>query len=222
MPDMAKPGKPQKPALMPPRALVTPDKDNLMLLAQRLTRGLIGLSVALILAAGTVVVLVLTRPSPRYFAVTPALKLIRMTPLDVPQVPPQAVANWAVSTTVDTLSFGFTDWRQTLTRVRDRYSSRAYSQMVSSLSRTLRVIRQHKLEMLVTPTAAAEVVKTGVVNGRYAWLIQFPVLLSFEPHGVVATQHEVANVVVMQVPPTRNPRQIVVAQMVLSQQSGGQ
>ena len=221
MPDTSKPGKAPKPALMPPRASVTPDKDNLLLLAQRLTRVLIGLSVALILAAGIVIALVLTRPAPRYFAVTPALRLIRMAPLNVPQVPPQAVADWAVSTTVDTLSFGFTDWRQTLTRVRDRYSSRAYSQMVSSLTRTLRVIRAHKLEMLVTPTAAAEVVKTGVINGRYAWLIQFPVLLSFEPRGVVTTQHEVANVVVMQVPPTRNPRQIVVAQMVLSQQSGG-
>ncbi len=221
MPDPSKPGKSPKPALMPPKAPVTPDKDNLMRLAQRLTRGLIGLSVALILAVGAVVTLILTRPAPRYFAVTPALRLIRMAPLNVPQVPPQAVADWAVSTAVDTLSFGFTDWRQTLTRVRDRYSSRAYTQMVSSLTRTLRVIRRHKLEMLVTPTAAAEVVKTGVVDGRYAWLIQFPVLLSFEPRGVVTTQHEVANVVVMQVPPTRNPRQIVVAQMVLSQQSGG-
>ena len=202
---------------MPPVPPVAPDKENLMLLANRMVRLALWMGGGLALAIGAIIALVVTRPQPKYFAVTPSLRLIHLTPLNVPEVPPSAVADWAVSTTMRALNFGFTNYRQVLIGVRDRFTQLAYNQLVNSLVPTINIVKKNNLEVILTPTAAPQLIRTGELDGRYAWLYQFKCVRSYEPSGLIATQNLIAQVTVEQVPATRNPRQMVVAQLVLKQ-----
>ena len=212
--------KPPARAPMPPLAPLPVDRDNLLVLAQRLTRALLWMGAAIVLLIVAVIALVVVRPRPSYFAVTPSLRLIHLTPLDKPEVPPSAVADWAVDTTARTFSFGFTNYRQTLIGVRDRYTQQSYNELLASLAQTLSVVKSKHLDIVMTPVSAPVIASTGVLDGRYAWLIQFRCLMSYEPAGIITTQHLVASVTVEQVPATRNPRQVVVAQIVLKQDEG--
>lgn len=208
-------------APMPPLPKIVPDKDNLMILSQRMLKVMFLMGGALVLLVVVVIALVMTRPQPRYFAVTPSLKLIHLDALNRPEVPPEAVADWAVSTTMRALNFGFTNYRQVLIGVRDRFSSQAYNQLINSLVPTLHIVKKNNLEVVLTPVSAPELIQPGEINGRYAWLYQFKVIRSYEPSGLIATQHLIAQVTVEQVPATRNPRQLVIAQMVLKQDTSG-
>lgn len=216
----AKPVKAPTKMPMPPVPPVAPDKENLMVLATRMVRLALWMGGALALSIAAIVGLILTRPKPQYFAVTPSLRLIHLTSLSTPEVPPSAVADWAVSTTTRALNFGFTNYRQVLIGVRNRFTQLAYNQLVNSLIPTIKIVRKNNLEVILTPTAAPQLVRTGELNGRYAWLYQFKCIRSYEPSGTIATQNLIAQVTVEQVPATRNPRQIVVAQLVLKQDQG--
>ena len=211
------PEKAQTKMPMPPVPPVAPDKENLMLLASRMVRLSLWMGGALALSIVAIVGLILTRPKPHYFAVTPSLRFIHLTALDKTEVPPSAVADWAVSTTMRALNFGFTNYRQVLIGVRDRFTQIAYNQLVNSLIPTIKIVKKNNLEVILTPTAAPQLVRTGELNGRYAWLYQFKCIRSYEPSGLIATQNLIAQVTVEQVPATRNAKRIVVAQLVLKQ-----
>lgn len=202
---------------LPPVEPITPNRDNLLLLSQRLTKVMLWMGGGIVLLVLAVVALIMTRPQPRYFAFTPSLRIIHMTALNRPFVPPSAVADWAVSTTMRALNFGFTNYRQVLIGIRDRFTLSAYNQLLSSLAPTIKIIRQHNMEMVLTPTSAPTLVQQGVLNGRAAWLYQFKCIRSYEPAGMVATQYLIAQVTIEQAPATRSARQMVVAQLVLKQ-----
>ena len=198
---------------MPPVPPTTADRDSLMILLRRLIMALFCTGGALLAAIAAIILLVAIRPQPQYFAFTPSLKLIRMDPLDRPVVPPAAVLQWSTTTAMRTLNFGYTNYRQVLTRIQDRYTKQAYTQLIGSLKGTFSVVASKNLDIVASPVSAPVIVKTGVIGGRFAWLVQFRCVESFEPRGVVSTQHLIVNMTVMRVPAYINPRQIVVAQI---------
>lgn len=165
-----------------------------------------------------VVVLLLTRPAPRYFAATPNLKLAPMTPLSKPVMSESGLLNWAAQAVTDTFSIDFVHWRQQLSRVSKNYTHTAFESMLSSLqsSGNLSYIRKNRLSVSVTATKAPVILQKGQIAGAQAWKIQMPLKLSYESsQGVNNTQTLVATLVVKRVSTHQFPRGVAIAQIVL-------
>ena len=165
-----------------------------------------------------VVVLLMNRPAPRYFAATPNLKLAPMTPLSKPVMSESGLLNWAAQAVTDTFSIDFVHWRHQLSRVSKNYTHKAFESMLSSLqsSGNLSYIRKNRLSVSVTATQAPVILQKGQIGGSEAWKIQMPLKLSYESsQGVNNTQTLVATLIVKRVSTHQFPRGVAIAQIVL-------
>ena len=168
------------------------------LLSMSLVVTLILLSVSL-LANGA---LIMSRPAPRYFASTPDLRVLPLTPLDQPRISDPALANWAGNTVIETLSFDFVGYKDQLFSVQDRYTPGAFATLITSLkeNQILSTILERRLILHTSMTGTPHVVSTAITNGRKTWMVEAPLLLSYESsNGVATTQRAMASIVVQRV-----------------------
>lgn len=172
----------------------------------------------LCLSLGVIILLVMTRPAPVFFAATPDLRLAPMVPLDKPLLTQQGLLNWVTETVSNAVSLDFLEWREKLTRTREHFSEPAYKSFLSSLedSGIITMIREKRLSASAVVTQAPVIVASGMTEGRATWRIEFPLLISYESsQGVESTQKLLALVLVRRASTVTTPRGVVVEQVVL-------
>lgn len=165
------------------------------------------------------------RPHSKYFSVTPDLRVIPLQALDKPFISEQGLLNWTSTAVCKTLGLDFVHYRDQLLAVQDDYTPDAFKQVINQLqsSGTLNMVKKQRILMSAIPSAPPVIVNEGVVAGRYAWRIQFPVLVSYETTGSSPTKQAlVATVMVTRVPTAYNPRGVAITQLNLLQGGGSQ
>ena len=181
-----------------------------------------GMALALCAVAAVVVVLVINKPIPRYFAATPDLRLAPLIPLDKPVLTQQGLLNWVTETITNAVSLDFLEWREKLTRSREHFEEEAFKSFVASLnsSGVLDMIRDKRLSVSATITRAPVIVASGLVAGKATWKIEFPLVVSYESsQGVESTQNLMATVLVCRASTVTSPRGVVIQQVVLKRTS---
>ncbi len=182
----------------------------------------VGLVVALCLCMGVTVLLVLNRPTPRYFAATPDLRIAPLTPLSKPVLTEQGLLNWASETITGAMSLNFLEWREKLNSLRGHFNDAAFKSFLESLesSGTLDMIRNKRLSVSAAITRAPIIIASGLLDGKATWRMEFPLLVSYESsQGVEATQHLMATVLVARASTVTTPRGVVIQQVVLKRDS---
>ncbi|MDR3176030.1 MAG: DotI/IcmL family type IV secretion protein [Desulfovibrio sp.] len=189
---------------------------------QRSMKLCFGMTLAVCAALAVVAVLVLTRPTPRYFAATPDLRLAPLVPLDKPVLTQQGLLNWVSETISNAISLDFLEWREKLTRSREHFEGEAFTSFVASLnsSGVLDMIRDKRLSVSATVTRAPVIIASGLVGGKATWKIEFPLVVSYESsQGVESTQNLMATVLVCRASTVTSPRGVVIQQVVLKRSS---
>ena len=182
----------------------------------------LGLVLALMAAIAVIAVLALTRPTPRYFAATPDLRLAPLIPLDKPVLTQQGLLNWVTETISNAVSLDFLEWREKLTRSREHFEEAAFASFVDSLnsSGVLDMIRDKRLSVSASVTRAPVIIASGLVGGKSTWKIEFPLVVSYESsQGVESTQNLMATVLVCRASTVTSPRGVVIQQVVLKRAS---
>lgn len=162
-------------------------------------------------------------PPPRYFAVTPHLRIMRIDGRKEPVLRDGAIRSWMARAVTQTLNLDFVHWRHQLSSVRGDYTHKAFVSMIESLQKSgdLDYIRKKRLSVSATPTRAPIIAATGHIGSVKEWKVQMPILLSFESsQGVVNTQHWIASVLIKQVSTLKYPNSIAIAQIVLCSNGG--
>jgi intracellular multiplication protein IcmL len=189
---------------------------------QRSMKLCLGMTLTMCAALAVIVVLVLSKPTPRYFAATPDLRLAPLTPLDKPVLTQQGLLNWVAETICNAVSLDFLEWRDKLTRSREHFEDEAFKSFVTSLnsSGVLDMIRDKRLSVSASVTRAPVIIASGLVGNKATWKIEFPLVVSYESsQGVESTQHLMATVLVCRAPTVTSPRGVVIQQVVLKRSS---
>lgn len=166
--------------------------------------------------------LVMTRPTPLFFAATPDLRLAPLVPLSKPVLTQQGLLNWVTDTITNAVSLDFLEWRSKLTKTRENFSEAAFQSFLDSLkgSGIIDMIQQKRLSASAVVTQAPVIIASGVLEGRATWKIEFPIIISYESsQGVESTQKLMATVLVRRAPTVTTPRGVVVEQVVLKRDS---
>ena len=182
----------------------------------------LALVLTLLAAVAVIVFLVLTRPTPRYFAATPDLRLAPLIPLDKPVLTQQGLLNWVSETITNAVSLDFLEWRDKLSRVRENFEDEAFRSFLTSLqsSGILDMIRDKRLSVSAVVTRAPVIIASGLVGGKATWKVEFPLVVSYESsQGVESTQHLMATVLVCRASTVTSPRGVVIQQVVLKRDS---
>lgn len=162
--------------------------------------------------------LITHRPMPVYYAATPDMRVVQLVPLNQPYISSSGLLDWSVETVTSTMSFDFLSYQKQLESVRDRYTPKAFSQMIGAIqaSGILAKVKGDRLATSATPTAAPVILGQGLVNGRVAWKIQFPMAITYQgSNGVAGVQKTMVNMIVMRQNTLQYPKGIAVTQVLI-------
>jgi intracellular multiplication protein IcmL len=162
----------------------------------------------------------------------PAIKIIatdemgRVLPLhtlDEPVLDRAQVTNLAASCLMRSLTFNYRHYRQELDQASHCYTTKGWEAFITEISREGGVLKKVVSgNMIATANLreAAILTDQGMLNGRYAWMIQVPLVLTVEKEGAGGTDVWLAEVRVVRVPQTENIDGAAVDSVVIQRSAG--
>ncbi len=159
------------------------------------------------------------RPTPKYFAQTPDLRITPMIALNEPYLQQEGVTSWALGVVTKTLSLSFVDWKTKLTEVSPNFFDKAFSEFVKSLKAAgiVELIESKRLIMNPSPNSSPIIAAKGVnEEGVMSWTIEFPMTISYQSsQDVFLNQLIDVTVVVERVSVLENEQGIKIRQLIL-------
>lgn len=156
-----------------------------------------------------------TRTMPSYYATTHDGKQIRLIPLDEPNLTTDALLDWVKSAAVASYSFDFVNWSESLSNVKSYYTPNGYQNFMKALqaSGSLEGVRSKKLVVSAVQTGTPVILKEGLINSRYSWQVQLPMLISYQSASEVIKQDINMTMLITRVPTLESEKGIGIAQL---------
>lgn len=184
--------------------------------ARLMTRiAVVAMSVAVV-AVGIATYSLTNRPEPRYFATTTDGQIQPLVPLDRPHLSANAVTNFAVQAVTQSLTYDFANYRDDFQRSMQWFTKptgwNSFVQAVQS-SGTLDLVQRRKFNT----TAVAEnavIVREGVQSGKYTWVIQIPINVTYQSASQVTSQKLLVSVLIQRLQTYESPYAVAIEQFV--------
>ena len=102
------------------------------------------------------------------------------------------------------------------------FTAEGWDQFINALasSNNLEAVKAKKLVVSAVATSAPVILQKGILNGRYAWRIQMPMLVTYQSASEFSQQHMTVTMLVSRVDTLNSPRGIGIAQFVSAPASG--
>lgn len=162
-------------------------------------------------------------PAPKYFATSINGRITPLFPLDEPNQSDSAVLQWANQAAIAAYTYNFVNYREELQASSGFFTSEGWTQFLEALqeSNNLDAVKAKKLIVSAVATRAPVILQKGVLNGRFSWRIQMPVLVTYQSASEFTQQNNVVTMLVMRVSTLNSPRGIGIAQFVVGPAGGG-
>lgn len=140
-----------------------------------------GVAIVLLIAALGLTISV-SRPEDRFFATTADGRLIRMVPLNESNLNDSALIAWASRAAVDVMTFGFHDYQRRLQESSTHFTRRGWQSFTAALdaSRIMETVEKSQQVVTATPRSAPVIIQQGLVNGIYRWIIEMPLIVTYQ------------------------------------------
>ncbi len=173
--------------------------------------------------AGMLVYIITHPPAPKYFATSINGRITPLVPLNMPNQSDSAVLQWANQAAIAAFSYNFVNYRSELQAASGFFTAEGWDQFLNALqaSNNLDAVKAKKLVVSAVATSAPIFLQKGVLNGRYAWRIQMPILVTYQSASEFSQQPLTVTMLVTRVDTLNSPRGIGIAQFISAPSSGG-
>lgn len=173
---------------------------------------------------GTLVYQITNPPTPKYFAVNPDGRVIRLPPLNEPNMTPSALLQWANMAAIAAYTYSFVNYRQELQSASTYFTPEGWQNFISALqdSGNLNAVISKKLIVSAVAKGAPVILNEGLLNGRYTWRVQMPMLITYQSASQKSDQDVVVTMLITRVSPLNSARGIGIAQFIVASAGGGQ
>ena len=156
------------------------------------------------------------QPENRYFATTEDGRLIPMVALTEPNLSNPALMSWVAQSTTEVMTFGFADYRRRLQEASRNFTRRGWESFTQALqrSRIIESVEQNQQVITAAPAGAPILEQEGVVNGRYQWVVQIPMVLSYQAGSKTRRDNLLITLVVVRVPRLESPNGVGIEQWI--------
>lgn len=161
-------------------------------------------------------------PAPKYFATSINGRITPLIAMNAPNQSDSAILQWANQAAIATFSYNFVNYRSELVAASGFFTAEGWDQFISALgsSNNLDAVKAKKLVVSAVATSAPVILQKGVLNGRYSWRIQMPILVTYQSASEFSQQNLNVTMLVSRVDTLNSPRGIGIAQFV-SAPAGG-
>ncbi|MCD6055972.1 MAG: protein IcmL (DotI) [Gammaproteobacteria bacterium] len=187
---------------------------------------------ALLLAIAVVIAQMITiwylathRPVPTYFATNAAGGLTELVPLNRPNMSTATIVQWATNAAVAAYTFDFNGYRRQLSETQAQYfTPDGWTSFLKALdtSNILKAVIQDKLIVSAAVTQAPVVKASGIVHGKYTWVIQMPMVVTYQSSAQINSMNYLVTLTIERVSLLDSPQGVgVVAYIAQTQVSTG-
>ncbi len=175
------------------------------------------------LLASMIVYIISHPPAPKYFATSINGRITPLFPLNEPNQSDSAVLQWANQAAIAAFTYNFVNYRTELQASSGFFTSDGWDQFLTALeqSNNLEAVKAKKLIVSAVATRAPIILQKGILNGRYAWRVQMPILVTYQSASEFSQQNNVVTMLITRVSTLNSPRGIGIAQFVVGPASGG-
>lgn len=156
------------------------------------------------------------QPENRYFATTEDGRLIPMVSLTQPNLSNPALMSWVAQAATEVMTFGFNDYRRRLQEASRNFTRRGWESFTGALqaARIIESIETNSQVITAAPRGAPVLQSEGVVNGQYQWIVQIPMVLSYQSGSKTRSDNWIVTLVVVRVPRLESPNGVGIAQWI--------
>lgn len=142
------------------------------------------------------------QPADKFFATTEDGRLIPMVALDEPNLNTPALMSWAAQACTEVMTFGFSDYRRRLQESSQNFTRRGWDSFMQALqrSRIVEMVEANQQIITAAPRGAPFVINEGTVAGRYQWVVQIPLILTYQSAERQRSDRLTVRVVIVRVP----------------------
>ena len=172
---------------------------------------------------GGIVYLLTHRPAPQYFATSADGRIIPLYSLASPVVTPAELLQWANQAVIAANTFSYVNYRKELQDAAQYFTPEGWTLFQNSLkeSRNLETVVAKKFVVSATATGAPVISDQGILNGRYAWRIKLPVLITYQNQSEQIQQPVDVTLLVVRGSNLDTPKGIAIQQYVASERPLG-
>lgn len=189
---------------------------------RRVVTALLLCLLTIIVLIGIIFYMITHRPAPKYFATTSDGQIIPLIPLDRPNLANNTIAQWANEAATTAYTLDFQGYRKQLLDASNYFTPNGWKQFLQAMeaSNNLESIKAKQLLMTAVPTGTPSIVHQGMIDGRYSWSVQIPLLVSLQNANTLVQQSILVTMLITRVSVLDNSKGIAIAQFIASQQAG--
>lgn len=156
------------------------------------------------------------QPENRYFATTEDGRLIPMVPLNQPNLSTPALMSWVAQASTEVMTFGFNDYRRRLQESSRNFTRRGWESFTQALQRAriIEMVEANQQVVTASPQGAPILESEGLVAGRYQWVVQLPLILTYQSGSKTRSDSLLVTVVVVRVPRLESPNGVGIEQWI--------
>lgn len=156
------------------------------------------------------------QPENRYFATTEDGRLVPMIALTEPNLSTPALMSWVAQAATEVMTFGFNDYRRRLQEASRNFTRRGWESFTQALqrSRIIEAVEANQQVVTSAPQGAPILESEGVVGGRYQWVIQIPMVLTYQSGSKTRTDNILVTVVIVRLPRLESPNGVGIEQWI--------
>lgn len=161
-------------------------------------------------------------PAPKYFATSINGRITPLVALDEPNQSDSAVLQWANQAAIGAFTYNFVNYQTELQAASGFFTAEGWTQFLTALqeSNNLDAVKAKKLIVSAVATRSPIILQKGILNNRYSWRIQMPILVTYQSASEFSQQNNVVTMLVTRVSTLNSPRGIGIAQFVVGPASG--
>ncbi|MBW3243567.1 type IVB secretion system apparatus protein IcmL/DotI [Epibacterium sp. DP7N7-1] len=175
-------------------------------------------TVATVIATGAAWWSFSQKPEPRYFIAREDGGIIPLVAVSQPYLNDGQVTNFAVEAVTRSLTFNFVNWRQDLAEASEYFERPGgwnnFLQAIES-SGMLEFVRNRRLISSVVANGAVIVRSGADASGRYSWVVQVPITITYQSSSEQSTENRMAEVQISRLPTWQSSRGVGITRVLV-------
>jgi len=193
---------------------------------QRYHYVMIGIVLSSILSIFLTTVLVymsVVRPKPKYYATTTSGDIIPLQTLSEPVISDNYLTQWSALTVRALFNLDFVNLQENLEVSKKYFTNTGWNAFVAALSKSglSELIQDKKLMTSAVITQTPVILSKSVIAGRYSWLVQMPVLVTYTSASMSAKRALIATMMIRRVPVLGSSQGVQITDIVLQPDIAG-
>ncbi len=156
------------------------------------------------------------KPENRYFATTNDGRLVPMVALNEPNLSTPALMSWTAQAATEVMTFGFHDYRRRLQEASRNFTRIGWASFTSALekSRIMEMVEANQQVVTAAPRSAPVLVSEGVVDGRYQWQVEVPMVITYQAGSQTRADNLILTLLIVRVSKLESPNGVGIEQWV--------